>query len=147
MDDVTVLVVGRTTYDWVLRHENLLAEPARWQAYFGDRPTFVFSSRPLDVPRGADVRRLSGPVTEALPQIVDAAGAGVVWVQGGGDLAGQFLDADALDQIVLSVAPVTLASGRPLLPRDLTWDRLRLREASKVGDFAYLSYDVSRHQP
>lgn len=143
MAGVTVLAMGSHTYEWVLAHENLLAEPAKWQGFFGDRITYVFTTRDLPIPAGADVRLVRGPVPERLPAITDAAGAGDVWVQGGGDLVGQFLDAGALDEIVLSIAPVFLAAGRPLLPRDVYWDRLRLREARQVGDFAHLTYAVT----
>ena len=45
---------------------------------------------------------------------------------GGGDLVGQFADAGLLDQIIATVAPVTLGAGAPLLPRDIRSDRLTL---------------------
>jgi len=65
-----------------------------------------------------------------------------VWVVGGGDLAGQVADAGLLNEIVLSVAPVTLGEGRPLLPRRLESDRLRLTGVRRVGQFAELTYSV-----
>ena len=142
MAAVTVLVVGATTYEWLLREENLLAEPAKWAGYFGAKPMFVFTTRTLAAPEGADVRFVGGPVADNLPALREAAGDGTVWVQGGGDLAGQFLDAGALDEIVLDVAPVFLAGGRPLLPREVRCDRLHLASAEKVGQFAVLTYAV-----
>jgi dihydrofolate reductase len=144
LESVTAMVVGSTTYEYVLREQALLDRPEQWQTFFGDRPMFVFSSRALDVPEGADVRVVSGGVGEHLPAIRAAAGRGTVWVQGGGDLVGQFIDVGALDQITLTVAPVTLAGGRPLLPRELRWDRLRLAGVEQVGEFAVLTYDVRR---
>ena len=138
----TVLVEGSTTYEWVLAHEDLLARPERWRAFYGDKPTFVFTSRTLPVPEGADVRFVSGPVARALPAIREAAGEGDVWVVGGGDLAGQFLDAGALDEIALSVAPVALTGGAPLLPRRVGAERLTLVSATAVGPFARLVYAV-----
>jgi dihydrofolate reductase len=140
----TVLVEGSTTYLWVLEHEDLLAHPERWQGFYGDRPTVVFTHRELPVPTGADVRFVSGPVSQALPAIRAAAGDGDVWVAGGGDLAGQFLDAGALDEIALSVAPVALAGGAPLLPRTVGSERLTLVSATAIGQFARLVYAVGR---
>jgi dihydrofolate reductase len=139
----TVLVEGSTTYEWVLRHEKLLEHPERWGAMFGSKPTFVFTTRPLPIPEGADVRLVSGSVDEALPAIREAAGDGDIWVVGGGDLAGQFLDAGALDRIAVSVAPALLTAGAPLLPRRVGSDQLRLVSATAVGQFARLVYDVS----
>ncbi len=129
----TVLVEGSTTYEWVLRHEDLLAHPERWRGFFADMPVFVFTTRTLPVPEGADVRFVSGPVADALPAIRDAAGDGDVWVTGGGELAGRFLDIGALDEIALSVAPVALTGGAPLLPRTVGAQRLTLVSATAVG--------------
>jgi dihydrofolate reductase len=136
-------VEGSTTYEWVLEHERLMDEPAKWHQYFGDKPTFVFTTRDLPIPAGADVRLVSGSVDAVLPAIRDAAGGGDIWVVGGGDLAGQFLDAGALDEIALSVAPVALTGGAPLLPRRVESDRLRLVSASAIGQFARLIYAVT----
>lgn len=140
--EATVLVEGSTTYEWVLQAENLLDHPEKWQQLYGDKPTFVFTTRVLPIPHGADVRFISGLVSTHLPLLREAAGDGDIWVVGGGDLAGQFLDADALDEIALSVAPVALTGGAPLLPRAVGSDRLRLVSASAYGQFARLVYAV-----
>lgn len=141
--EAAVLVEGSTTYEWVLRHEDLLARPERWAELYGQKPTFVFTTRDLPIPAGADVRLVRGPVADALPAIRGAAGEDDIWVVGGGDLAGQFLDAGALDEIALSVAPVALGGGAPVLPRRVESDRLRLVSASQVGPFARLVYAVA----
>lgn len=142
MSSVGVFVEGSSTYEWVLRAENLLAEPTKWRHFYGARPTYVFTSRTLPVPEGADVRFVNGAVADVLEEIKDAAGAGDVWVVGGGDVAGQFLDCGALTDISLSVAPAALHAGAPLLPRTLGPDRLRLVSASQQGQFAVLNYQV-----
>lgn len=139
----SVMVEGSTTYLWVLNDQDLLAHPEKWREFFGDKPTFVFTTRDLPRPEGADVRFVSGPVSDALPAIREAAGTGDIWVAGGGDLAGQFLDAGALDEIALSIAPVTLTGGAPLLQRRVESDRLRLVSATQVGQFARLVYAVT----
>ena len=55
-----------------------------------------------------------------------AAGERNRWVVGGGDLVGQFADAGLLDEVIVSIAPVTLGAGAPLLPRRV---ELQLEEA------------------
>ncbi|MFC0681482.1 dihydrofolate reductase family protein [Lysobacter korlensis] len=139
---VSAMVEGSTTYEWVLNESDILANPEKWREFHGDRPVFVFTSRSLPVPEGADVRFVSGSVRDALPAIRAAAGEGDIWVVGGGDLAGQFLDAGALDEIALSVAPVALTGGAPLFPRRVESDRLKLVSARAVGQFARLIYEV-----
>lgn len=138
----TALVMGSHTYEWLLDHEDVLAQPHKWPQFFGENSVFVFSSRPLPTPQGANVRVLRGPVAEHLPTITEAAAGGTVWIQGGGDLAGQFLAAGALDEIVLDVAPVALSSGAPVLPCEVGWPRLRLIEVGQYGEFARLRWRV-----
>jgi dihydrofolate reductase len=143
MATVGVLVMGSTTYRWVVAHEGLREHPQRWRELHGDRPTFVFSSRAdlLGLP-GVDIRIVSGPVATHWPAIEAAADGADVWVVGGGDLAGQFDDSGHLDELIISVAPATLRSGRPLLPRRIGSDRLLLTSVAQVGQFAELSYQV-----
>lgn len=147
MDDflasVTVVVAGSSTYEWLLEHEDALGHPETWPQFFGDRPLFVFSSRELPVPEGADVRVVSGPVTDHLPAIRQATGDGDIWMLGGGELAAQFLAVGALDRVAISFAPVFLQAGKPLFAADVTWDRLRLRSAEKIGEFARVVYDIT----
>ncbi|MFP3467405.1 dihydrofolate reductase family protein [Leifsonia sp. SIMBA_070] len=140
--DATVMVEGRTTYEWVLRETGILEHPEKWSEFHGTRPTFVFTHRELPVPEGADIRFVSGSVEEALPAIREAAGDGDIWVVGGGDLAGQFFDAGALDALAVSIAPATLPGGAPLFPRRVGSDRLQLESATAIGQFARLIYRV-----
>jgi len=137
-----VLVEGSTTYQWVLDHDGLLEHPEKWAGFYGDRPTFVFTSRQLPTPAGADVRFRSGSVADVLPELLSAAGDRDIWVVGGGDLAGQFIDAGVLDEIVLAVAPVTLLAGAPVLPRRLESSALALQSVEQMGQFAKLVYSV-----
>lgn len=93
------------------------------------------------------MRFRSGPIDEHLEEIQAAAGEGKTWVVGGGDLAGQFLDVDALDEIVLTVAPVSLGAGAAVLPRRVESDRMVLTEVTRRGQFADLHYSVTHHSP
>lgn len=148
LSDIGVLVQGSSTYEWVVAHEDLVAHPEKWPAYYGDRPTWVFTTRELPAVPGADVRFASGDVRDAWPAIVEAAGDRDVWIVGGGDLAGQFADAGLLDELRISIAPATIVSGKPLLPRALGHHttgagRLHLESARQNGQFAELVYSVT----
>jgi dihydrofolate reductase len=72
-----------------------------------------------------------------------AAGEMNLWIVGGGDLAGQFLDAGLLDELIVQVCSVTLGSGKPLLPRRRTQPPLRLISVQQIGtSFAELRYEI-----
>ena len=77
-------------------------------------------------------------------QVVESAGGKDVWVVGGGDLVGQYADAGLLDEISISVMPVFLGSGAPLLPRRLTSERVRVREVVHRGQQVRIDFDVTR---
>ena len=140
--DAAVIVEGSATYEWVLAHERLLERPERWAELYGAVPTFVFTTRELPVPAGADVRFVSGDPAESIGAIREAAGGGDIWVMGGGELAGRFLDAGLLDRIAVTFAPAMLPTGAPFLPRRVGPDRLRLAEVTRHGQFARAVYRV-----
>jgi dihydrofolate reductase len=141
---IGVLVQGSTTYEWVVRHEDLIASPDKWPSYYGERPTFVFTRRDLPAVAGADIRFVRGAVEDAWPAIREAAGDRDIWIVGGGDLAGQFADAGLLDEIQVSIAPALLPSGKPLLPRRIGADSLTLTNARQAGAFAELTFAVDK---
>ncbi len=134
---VGALVMGSTTYDWLL-DEQLGGDLARPWPYA--LPSWVLSSRELRRVPG-DVRFARGPVADLHAELVAAARGRDVWVVGGGDLAGQFADAGLLDEMWVQYAPVSLGAGAPLLPRRL---ELRLEEVVRNRDFACARWSVLR---
>ena len=138
--DVGSLVMGATTYEWILDHEFGGKDPEDgiWPY---ELPCWVFTHRQLPVVPNATITFVSGAVGPVHRELVDAAGGRNVWVVGGGDLAGQFADAGLLDEVLVTVAPVTLGAGAPLLPRKL---ELRLAELGSNGDFACARFSVVR---
>jgi len=137
------MTMGATTYEWVVEHEDLLTNPARWQEYYDQEPCWVFTHRKLPVVPGANISFVSGDIRPVYDQMRAAAGGRNLWVVGGGELAGQFADLGLLDEILVSVAPVTLGAGAPLLPRRLTAAQLTLTDCSHDGTFAAFTYSVA----
>jgi dihydrofolate reductase len=135
--------MGATTYEWVLNHENLLDHPQKWQQYYGDVPSWVFTHRELPPIPGARLTFVSGDVRPVHAAMTAAAAGRNIWIVGGGELAGAFADASLLDEVIIGIAPVTLGAGAPLLPRRLTSKRLTLTGLERRGPFAYLTYALS----
>ena len=131
--DVGALAMGSTTYEWIIDHES-----AKWPY---DQPSWVFSHRELTLVPDARIELVSGDVAPVHEAMMRAAGGRNVWIVGGGDLAGQFADAALLDEVLVTIAPVTLGAGAPLLPRRI---ELRLDELGRNGDFACARFSVVR---
>ena len=114
---VGAIVMGRTTYEWILGHNARTGET--W-AY--EMPSWVITHHELPVPDGARVEFAQGDVAPVHAAMVEAAAGQDVWVVGGGDLAAQFAEAGLLDEMIVSIAPVTLGAGRPLFPRPFDFE-------------------------
>jgi dihydrofolate reductase len=136
--------MGSTTYQWMLDHL-LAADADHAQPWPYEHTTWVFTSRTLPTVPNADIRFVKGDVRPVHREMVQAAGGKNVWIVGGGDLAGQFHDHGLLDQLLITIAPVTLGGGAPLLPRTIAFPPLVLRSVRQYGAaYAELVYDVPR---
>lgn len=144
IDAVGAIAMGSHTYEWILRHAILPGadHPQPW-AY--SQPTWVFTSRELPLVPGADIRFARGDVRAVHQQMAEAAAGKNIWITGGGDLVGQFHDHGLLDEIIVTIASVTLGSGAPLLPRRIVTPPLKLVSAQAIGsDYAQLVYEVGQ---
>jgi dihydrofolate reductase len=135
IEEVGAIAMGAATYEWILAHDD-----GPWPYR---QSTWVFTHRELPPREGGDIRFTSAAVPEVHAEMVSAAAGGNVWVVGGGELVGQFLDHDLLDEIWLSLTPVVLGSGKPLLPRRRTTPmRLLSATPSSNGTFCHLRYSL-----
>jgi len=135
---VGAIAMGSHTYEWLLSHEHFLDQPDRWPY---PQPVWVFTTRGLPAVPGANLRFRRAEVPAVHAEMVAAAGGKDLWVVGGGDLAGQFHDAGLLDELVFTVASVTLGAGRPLLPRRITTPPMVLVDVERHGDvYVVLTY-------
>jgi dihydrofolate reductase len=138
--DVGAMAMGATTYEWIVDHEFAGRDPAEWKWPY-EIPSWVFTHRQLPVVPDSGVEFTTENIAAVHEDMVRAAGDRNVWIVGGGDLAGQFADAGLLDEVIVSIAPVTLGGGAPLLPRRI---ELRLEELGRNGDFASARFSVVR---
>ena len=136
--EVGAMAMGSTTYEWILDYEFAGKDPSEWKWPY-DVPCWVFTHRQLPVVAGAPVEFTSAEIAAVHEQMADAAGDRNIWIVGGGDLAGQFADVGLLDEVIVSIAPVTLGGGAPLLPRRI---ELRLDELGRNGDFVSAKFSV-----
>jgi dihydrofolate reductase len=139
---VGAFAMGANTYEWVLRNDNVLEQPHNWHDLYGEVPCWVFGNRELPLVPDANIFMVSGDVQRVHEAMQVAAKGKNVWLVGGGDLVGQFVDRGLLDEIILGIAPVLLGKGAPLLPRHLSAREMILTGTAQVGRFAYLTYAV-----
>ena len=141
--NIGALAMGSGTYEWLLSHqEDVIKEVGSAWPY--GQPTWVFTSRKLSIVPDADIRFVRGDVSAVHAEMTRAAGEKNLLIAGGGDLAGQFFDAQLLDELIIQVASVTLGSGKPLFPRRAVFPVLQLQEVRQMGaSMVELRYSVS----
>lgn len=115
MAGVGALVMGASTYRWLLDH--MAASGESWPY---DLPCWVLTHQDLPGLDGADVRFAAADdpavVRQLHARMVRSAAGRDLWVVGGGGLAAALAAEGLLDELLLSIAPVTLGAGKPLLP-------------------------------
>lgn len=124
--DVDSLILGARTWDFLVRHGS-------WP--YGGKPTWIVThAEQLAELEGADpVERFAGEVGE-LARLIEARGLRRTWLVGGGDLAGQMLAADLIDELILTIAPTLVGRGPALAEGELPLRRFRLAEQAPFGE-------------
>lgn len=130
---VGALVMGSATYEWLVANQ-----PGPWMY---PQPSWVLTHRPEIVVPGHPVQVFSGDIVKLHRDLVDAAGAGHVWVVGGGDTARQFIAAGLVDEMMVSYAPCSLGGGSPVLPARSEWT---LAESAINGEFLCARWTARR---
>lgn len=144
--EIGALAMGSATYEWLLRNE-IKPDSATPRPWPYNQPTWVFSSRRLREVPEANIHFVKGDVRPVHEQMRAAANGRNIWLVGGGDLVGQFHDAGLLDDIIVQIGSVTLGSGKPLLPRQITPPSLKLVSVKQFGPgFAELRYEVQKRR-
>jgi dihydrofolate reductase len=142
--DVGAIAMGSNTYEWVLDH---IAQPdSEFDSWPYTMPAWIFSTRTLPAIEGADIRFVKGDVGPVHADMIAEAAGKNVWLVGGGDLVGQFFDKGLLDDLIVTIASVTIGAGKPLLPRRISHPPLRLESARAIGtSFVQLRYTVPKN--
>jgi dihydrofolate reductase len=107
--------------------------------------TVVFSRHrpPADAPSGVEF--VNGPIAPFLSRLREQPGKDI-WLMGGGDLIASFLDEHAIDEFVISVVPVFIGDGIPLIARRHRHVPLDLRSVERFDDgLVQLHYRVQDH--
>lgn len=102
--DVGALLMGRGTFDVVYGMQG-------WG--YGALPVLVATNRQLPQDARETVRAASGAIEELVAQAKDVAGDKDVYLDGG-NLIRQAAEADLIDDLTITMAPIALGAGHPL---------------------------------
>ena len=113
--------MGYDTYAWIMDRK-ITPFP------YHDKKNFVFTSHPDPLPCD-DVCFVHTNAAAFARTCTDAPGKDI-WLVGGGKLAGSFLEAELIDEMILTKVPINLGKGIPLFgsqsfPADATLVRTK----------------------
>lgn len=105
MKSIDTKVLGRKTYEVSLR---------MGAKFDGTDRSIVFSrqSPPADAPPGVEFA--NEPIAAFVNRLREQPGKDI-WLMGGGEIIASFLDEQAIDEFVITVAPVFIGDGIPLI--------------------------------
>ena len=114
-DDVGAWIMGRNMFGPIRGHW----PDDSWRGWWGDNPPFhvpVFvlthhARDPVEMAGGTIFHFVTGGIDEALERAREAAGDKDIRIGGGATTIRQYLEAGAIDEMHLAVAPVILGSG------------------------------------
>jgi dihydrofolate reductase len=124
MQSIDTKVLGRKTYEVSLR---LGAK------FDSKKRNIVFSrhARPVGAPSGVE---FVGEAPSALVSRLRAEPGKDIWLMGGGDIIASFLDERAIDEFVVSIVPVFIGDGIPLIARRHRHAALELLSSERFED-------------
>lgn len=124
MKSIDTKVLGRKTYEVSLR---------MGAKFDGRNRTIVFSrqSPPADAPPGVEFA--NEPIAAFVNRLREEPGKDI-WLMGGGEIIASFLDEHAIDEFVISVVPVFIGDGIPLIGRHQRHVDLDLQSVERFED-------------
>jgi len=124
MKSIDTKLLGRKTYERSLRLGAKFDSKTR---------TVVFSRNPPPAGAPSAVEFVSGAIGPYVNRLREEPGKDL-WLMGGGELIASFLDAEAIDEFIVTVAPVFIGDGIPLIARRHRHVPLTLRSVERFED-------------
>ena len=128
-------ILGRKTFDVTVK---MGAKFRRSDVHY------VFSRRQLPTPAPAGVQFVTESIRAFTERLRKQAGKNI-WLMGGGEIIGAFLDENAIDEFIISVVPTFIGEGIPLIAPRHREVPLRLLSVQQFPDgVVQLHYQVQQ---
>jgi dihydrofolate reductase len=98
-------ILGRKTFDLSVK---------MGASFSPDNVHYVFSRRPPPASVPAGVQFVTESIRAFAERLRKQAGKNI-WMMGGGEIIGSFLDEDAIDEFIITVVPTFIGEGVPLI--------------------------------
>ncbi|WP_243292151.1 dihydrofolate reductase family protein [Bacillus sp. FJAT-47783] len=134
IDTVDTILIGKRTYDWIMKHEN-------GKFPYRNKECYVFSRSAIQDTE--HVKFVNGDIIRFTKSLKDAEGKNI-WIVGGGDLLHTFLKEKLVDELILTVAPKIIGEGIPLFKAGDYQLDLSLKGTRTFNQFVELHYAIKK---
>lgn len=125
---VDTVIMGRRTFDWVM-------EELKGENPYKDKMTYVYSHSSKE--SSVNVRYTQEEPKQLIETIRAQTGKDI-WLMGGGVVIRDFLEANLVDELIITIAPVLLGTGIPLFKNGHYHSKWILKGTRQVDQFAEL---------
>jgi dihydrofolate reductase len=133
-DTVDTFLIGRATYDWIMKTE-------KGDFPYKGKECYVFSRTKMN--ENEYVKFINEDVIEFSKNLKNREGKNI-WIVGGGELLHTFIKEELIDELRVTIAPILLGKGIPLFKNNEFQTRLSLKSTTSFNQFVELHYDVLR---
>ena len=132
---VDAKILGRKTFDLSVK---------MGASFSADEVHYVFSRRRPPTSVSAGVQFVTGSIRAFAERLRKQAGKNI-WMMGGGEIIGSFLDEDAIDEFIITIVPTFIGEGIPLIAPRHREVPLRLLSLQRFPDgVVQLHYGVQK---
>jgi dihydrofolate reductase len=131
-DTIDTILLGRTTYEWILEHE-------KNKFPYIDKECYVFSKE--ERTNTEYVTFVQNDVINFINNLKNKNGKDI-WLVGGSVLINTLLSEKIIDELIITVAPVLIGQGIPLFNINNFNIKLDLNYIKRYNQFVELSYKI-----
>lgn len=133
-ETVDTVMMGRRTYEWLLRQE-LEEFP------YKNKECYVFTRSSME--KDENVTFINEEIFPFINKLKHQEGKNI-WIVGGGNLLHPFMKEKLIDELIVTIAPVIIGKGIPLFQEGDYQVNLSLKSTRTFNQFVELHYDVIR---
>lgn len=126
---VDTVIMGRRTFDWVMKE-------TKGENPYKDKMTYVYS---YTANESFENVHYTKEEPKRLIEVMKSQKGKNIWLMGGGVVIRDFLEADLVDELIITIAPVLLGEGIPLFNNGNYHSEWTLKGTRQMGQFAELN--------
>lgn len=133
-DTVDTVLIGKKTYDWIMKHES-------GEFPYKNKKCYVFTRSPFEDTEY--VTFINEDIASFSNRLKNHEGKNI-WIVGGGELLQSFVEKKLVDEIILTVAPTVIGNGIPLFREGNYQLDLSLKGTRNFNQFVELHYTIKK---